>query len=312
MSNTKDTTEAGFVNRHGQIVIRKTELTGTDHLQHVYQLSCVHCGAVYGANGSEIHERLCPECQEGRPGLALESPGTGVHDQKWPDQLVIVRHGQSERNVAKERAKAEGKLEVWGDHLRDVDTPLTPLGIEQAATTGQFLRSRFDFDAIFVSPYLRTIQTAEQITAKLGGKPLVVHEERIREIEFGILDGLTRDGIQQLYPVEFSRREREGKYWYRPPGGESRPDVALRVHSFLGTLTREYRRKSVLVVCHSVVVLIFRRLLERWDEAQYMKVDSEDDVLNCSITAYRYHAQKRKLELDCFNTICYPREMPVE
>jgi broad specificity phosphatase PhoE len=236
-------------------------------------------------------------------------PALGTeHEQKWPDHLVIVRHGQSERNVAKDRAKAEHKLEVWSDHLRDVDTPLTALGVQQAIATGRFLRGKFRFDMIFTSPYLRTIQTATQIAEQMAVEPAMIYEERIREIEFGSLDGLTRDGIQKFYPLEFARREREGKYWYRPPGGESRPDVALRVHSFLGTLTREYRRKSVLVVCHSVVVLIFRRLLERWDEAQYMKVDAEDDVLNCSITAYRYDGEKHRLALDCFNTVCYSRE----
>ena len=81
--------------------------------------------------------------------------------------------------------------------------------------------------------------------------------------------------------------------------------MALRVHSFFGTLTRDYRRQSVLVVCHSVVVLIFRRLLERWDEAEYLKVDAEDDVLNCSVTAYRYDAAKQKLVLDEYNTVCW-------
>jgi len=123
-------------------------------------------------------------------------------------------------------------------------------------------------------------------------------EERIREIEFGILDGLTGEGIQEEFPQEAERRKREGKYWYRPAGGESRPDVALRVQSFLGTLTRDYRKKSVLVVCHSVVVLIFRRLLERWNEDEYLKIDREQDVLNCSMTAYRYDAKMGKLMLD--------------
>jgi broad specificity phosphatase PhoE len=130
-------------------------------------------------------------------------------------------------------------------------------------------------------------------------------EERIREIEFGILDGLTSEGIQARFPEEYERRKREGKYWYRPPGGESRPDVAIRVHSFLGTLTRDYRNKSVLVVCHSVVVLVFRRLLERWSEDEYVKIDRDQDVLNCSITAYRYDPNKGKLILDCYNKVSH-------
>ena len=65
----------------------------------------------------------------------------------------------------------------------------------------------------------------------------------------------------------------------------------------------------MLVVCHSVVVLVFRRLLERWDEAQYLRVDQEDDVLNCSVTAYRYDPADSKLKLDYYNRIYYPEAL---
>lgn len=63
------TTVVGFVNQNGQITIRNTGLLGTDHLQYVYQLSCSHCGHNYGVNGSDIHDRKCPECQGGAAGL---------------------------------------------------------------------------------------------------------------------------------------------------------------------------------------------------------------------------------------------------
>ena len=226
--------------------------------------------------------------------------------QKWPDLLVIVRHGQSQRNVEKERAKLAGEATVWGGTVRDVDTPLTDLGVQQAIQTGKFLRSVAAFDVIFSSPYMRTLQTSQHIAEQLDHPSQIVIEERVREIEFGILDGLTHHGMKERYPEEWARREREGKYWYRPPGGESRPDVALRVHSFLGALTRDFRQQKVLVVCHSVVVLIFRRLLERWDEAKYLEVDREDDVLNCGITTYRYSPAERRLQLDGYNSVCYP------
>lgn len=225
--------------------------------------------------------------------------------QKWPDVLAIVRHGQSERNVAKEQAKAAGLSVIYGSSLRDVDTPLTPVGVQQALATGLFLRNTCNFDVIFSSPYARTLQTSQHILENLANAPRIVMEERIREIEFGSLDGLTHQGVQERYPEEWARREREGKYWYRPPGGESRPDVALRVHSFLGTLARDYRQKNVLVVCHSVVVLIFRRLLERWDEAKYMEVDREEDVLNCGVTIYKYDLADGRLKLDSYNATCY-------
>lgn len=73
MSHDKGTTTPGFVNRHGQEVIRDTSKAGTDHGQYVYELKCQNCGHRYGANGSDIHERKCPACQNGKPGLALTS-----------------------------------------------------------------------------------------------------------------------------------------------------------------------------------------------------------------------------------------------
>ena len=63
------TTVPGYRNRHGQVVVRPTGLAGSDHLQRVYVLKCEHCSTEYGANGSDIWERRCPNCQDGRPGL---------------------------------------------------------------------------------------------------------------------------------------------------------------------------------------------------------------------------------------------------
>ena len=73
MKGAKHTTEAGFVNRNGQVVIRNTGKPGTDHGQYVYQLGCTECGHVYGANGSDIFERKCPKHQSGSPGLAIQA-----------------------------------------------------------------------------------------------------------------------------------------------------------------------------------------------------------------------------------------------
>ena len=68
---TTETTTPGYVNRNNQIVVRATGLSGTDHGQYVYVLRCSKCQTEYGANGSDIFQRLCPNCQGGRPGLAF-------------------------------------------------------------------------------------------------------------------------------------------------------------------------------------------------------------------------------------------------
>ena len=250
--------------------------------------------------------------------------------QKWPDKIILIRHGESARNLRKEQLKRSAPdIHVWTDEGRDQDTPLTERGILQAQAVGKYLAlTEPQLQTLFVSPYKRTRQTVEQIlkafssrttsgpttsgpttssrtasgqTGRSKGVPRTIVEERIREIDFGVFDGLTSKGIKATYPGEYERRERTGKYWYRPPGGESRPDVALRIHSFLGTLTRDYQRKTVVVVAHSVVVLCFRRLLERWGEDEYLLVDKEDDVKNCSLTTYL--CRENRMVLESYNKV---------
>jgi len=230
--------------------------------------------------------------------------------QKWMDHLVIMRHGESQRNVRRAEAQRAGHLDYHTD-ARDVDVELTPRGIRQAEETGKYLARKFRFDRVFVSPYERTLETAENLVKHFPYKADLTREERIREKEFGILDGLTGQGIRTRHPEEWRRREREGKYYYRPPGGESYPDVALRVHSFLGTMVRDCRKQSVLVVCHSVVVLTFRRLLERLTEQTLLAIDRdpEHDVCNCSVTWYAYDPRagdRGRLVLRQFNGVHYP------
>lgn len=65
------TTKIGFTNRNGQRVTAATELSGSDHNQKVYVLTCTGCRHVYGANGSDIHLRKCPRHQGGQPGETL-------------------------------------------------------------------------------------------------------------------------------------------------------------------------------------------------------------------------------------------------
>jgi hypothetical protein len=69
------TTDVGYINKNGQEVVRQTQEPGNDHLQYVYVLRCTRpsCGHVYGANGSDIWQRKCPNCQGGMPGLDVPS-----------------------------------------------------------------------------------------------------------------------------------------------------------------------------------------------------------------------------------------------
>lgn len=63
------TTKIGYVNRNQQECGGHRGVVGTDHNQVAYWMECLHCGHVYGANGSDVFQRKCPECQGGEAGI---------------------------------------------------------------------------------------------------------------------------------------------------------------------------------------------------------------------------------------------------
>ena len=220
--------------------------------------------------------------------------------QNWPERLWLVRHGQSQGNIARDAADEAGAHEI-GIELRDVDVPLSELGRRQAEAAGRWFAAlpRGERPEIILSsPYVRARQTAEIICkqgALAGGPARTIIDERLREREFGIFDRLTTVGIRERHPQEAAHRRRLGKFYHRPPGGESWADVILRLRSMLNTINLHYCDRRVLVVCHQVVVLCFRYILEELDEAVILKIDKQADVLNCGIGRYDFDPDARGL-----------------
>ena len=221
------------------------------------------------------------------PGVAVDMRS------RWPSRLWIVRHGESAGNVARDRAHAAGlsRIDIGA---RDVDVPLSRLGEDQAAALGGWFAALPADDRpeiVLSSPYLRATSTARAV-ANAGGlasrsEPAVV-DERLREREFGVLDRLTSAGIRELHPDQAEFRRLIGKFYHRPPGGESWCDVILRLRSALDTISLHYADRRVLIVGHQVVVLCLRYLLEGLTEQDLMAVDAEGDVVNCGVTEYRF------------------------
>jgi len=211
--------------------------------------------------------------------------------QRWPDRLWIVRHGESAGNVARDAAQA-ARLPRIDIGSRDVDVPLSPLGTEQSDALGRWFAAMPEGDrpdVLLVSPYLRARQTADRIVAPGGLAPGAtgpVSDERLREKEFGILDRLTGYGIRAEHPQQAELRQIMGKFYHRPPGGESWCDVILRLRSALDTISLHHSGRRVLVVGHQVVVLCLRYLIENMDEEAILAVDRAADVPNCSVTEY--------------------------
>ena len=209
---------------------------------------------------------------------------------RWPSVLWVVRHGQSAGNVARDAAHAAGALRI-ALTARDVDVPLSDLGREQATSLGKwFARREIRPDVMLASPYLRARQTAQLFRAAGGCDPdeNICIDERLREKEFGILDGLTTAGIAEFMPDQAEFRTLLGKFYHRAPGGESWCDVILRLRSLLDTVSLHYGGRPVMIVAHQVVALCLRYIIENLSESEILAIDKLGDISNCGVTEYRF------------------------
>jgi broad specificity phosphatase PhoE len=214
---------------------------------------------------------------------------------RWPARLWIVRHGESAGNVARDAARAGGLSRI-DIAPRDVDVPLSARGREQAHALGAWFAAKPPSErpeVVLTSPYQRAQSTADLIGDHGGldaARIVQATDERLREREFGVLDRLTSAGIREFFPEQAEARQVMGKFYHRPPGGESWCDVILRLRSALDTISLHYSGMRVLIVGHQVVVLCLRYLIENLTEAEILAIDGEGDVVNCGVTEYVYDA----------------------
>ncbi|MCV9992697.1 histidine phosphatase family protein [Paeniglutamicibacter sp. ZC-3] len=218
-------------------------------------------------------------------------------------ELLLIRHGESEGNVAATAARLAG-AEVIEVPARDADVYLSGTGQEQATALGAAL-ARVDDDVrpdtVVSSPYTRAKQTAE-IAVQTANWPLAVRtDERLRDRELGILDRLTRLGVDRRFPEEAERRLWLGKLYYRPPSGESWADVALRLRSVLEELNRLGSGRRVMLVCHDAVIMLFRYILEGMSEEELLDLAASTSILNASITRYVRPSGSGPWTLESFN-----------
>jgi broad specificity phosphatase PhoE len=206
----------------------------------------------------------------------------------WPAELTWIRHGESVGNIAAREARDAGSARLQLD-FRDADTPLSDVGERQAAAVGAWWRDLPEGErpeVVLSSPYRRALDTARTAVAEAGWQLEVRTDERLRERDLGAFDGLTSSGIKELYEAEAERRQRTGKLYYRPPGGESWCDVALRVRSLFTSWQQELTGKRVAVVSHQAVIMCARMVLEQLGEEKLLEIDRGEPLGNCALTTY--------------------------
>jgi broad specificity phosphatase PhoE len=201
-------------------------------------------------------------------------------------ELWLVRHGESVANVAAAAAQSAGASRIDVAY-RDADVPLSPTGEEQAKALGSWLVENMGDRhpaSVWSSSYLRAEQTIH-IAMDMAGLRLAIRvDDRLRDRELGILDLLTERGVETLYPEEEARREWQGRFYYRPPGGESWADVALRLRSFLRDIDLYDDGECVLLAAHDAVVMLFLYVCGGLTELELMDFAGTHVVTNASVT----------------------------
>jgi broad specificity phosphatase PhoE len=188
-------------------------------------------------------------------------------------RVLLVRHGQTDWNRA---GRWQGVLPV----------PLNEEGWSQARALATHLQGR-SVSAIYSSDLPRAFQTAATIGKALGLEP--TPDERWREFNLGIFQGLTREEIQERYPDEW--RDFHTNYWdYVVPDGESRRMLQTRVHEAWTDVIHSTTASEAIVVTHGGAIrLLLLKLFEGAPELNDIHIE------NTSVTTIEHHGGEWRL-----------------
>lgn len=208
-----------------------------------------------------------------------------------PNDLVFVRHGQSEANIIQKSdehgVSHEKEALVWD--RPDWQQRLSPLGIEQAKQAKVWLDEHLggvaSFDLRYFSPFLRARETAAYVGGPECGDWII--EDRMVERGWGAFGAVPTEERERVFAM--TKKMYEQSPWYvRLDGGESRYEVSDRFRDFIGTLHREAAGKRVLVVTHGDLIGIARYNIERMlpEQFEVMDDDPAQTIKNCSVVHY--------------------------
>jgi len=203
------------------------------------------------------------------------TPSLG-HDE-LPYELILVRHGESEGNLAQSRSK-KGDMSAYTSEFRRKHSSsyrLTDKGIMQAKLAGQWLKEHTEgkFDRYYTSEYVRAMETA----ALLDLPDAKWYTEIVlRERDKGHLDNVSWTEKNERFANEMALRKRDSFFW-APPGGESIAQICVRVDHTFNTMRRECSRQRVIIVCHGEVMWAFRVRVERLNSVRFHKLQSSQD-----------------------------------
>lgn len=208
-----------------------------------------------------------------------------------PLNLVLVRHGESEGNVANRHSRKGDNHFFTAEHLARHSSSwrLTDRGTLQAKAAGRWLRENGHgtFERYYSSEYIRAVETAANLELPNASWRL---EFNIRERDHGFADVIRADERAERFH-EYDKQYAAHRFYAPLPEGETMATLCQRLKSgFLTQIKEGKPAGSVIAVSHSNVMWALRVILERWSARHYHEAsvaEREDEKINnCQIIEY--------------------------
>ena len=157
----------------------------------------------------------------------------------------------------------------------------------------------YDNTQFFMSPYVRTMETALELGLSVQWRP----DARLCERNWGTVDNLTYDEHMKLFKELLARRESDALFW-TPRDGESILQVVMRLRQFSDMLVRQCGQSHVYISTHGEVIWGLRSLYEYWmpdelaDRMASEDKEPQNKIFNCRVIQYSRQIHNDSPELD--------------
>lgn len=172
--------------------------------------------------------------------------------------LYLIRHGETDANVA-QALKVSFTPATLHESGLPTNVPLNETGKEQVRICASKLPN---IDAIFSSPLLRVIETAEIICNEKGINHTDIQlRDELKEYEKGTVEGLPFDEMTPILGQDMWEAARNCNYDYTSVGGDSWKTIYDRIESLLKELKQNYDGKTVVCVTSGGVIRMFYKFI---------------------------------------------------
>ena len=193
----------------------------------------------------------------------------------------IIRHTEKQKG------------DFYNPRLRHQDQPISQKGQAEALKLWAYLCDK-GISAIYVSAYQRTRQTIEHVAKQSGIVPVI--DERLNEIDNGLLDDLSEQEVQESYP-DFWKVYRERSADFRFPGGETGEEACRRIADFLEEKRQAHGAQNIVLVSHEG--LIRQLMCHIMNIPVYKRGNFHVDL--CGIMEITYQPEYKNWKLIRFN-----------